>query len=599
MATINVAATVPLAMSAGQTSLNLGAYLAQSFSGYSFSYFGVYDSAVDTRTGSPPPSTSWGRWQNSTSADAAFTVNGNALATSQFHSFNATTINDVMIRTGPDIGSYLYVSAYATPVDGSQGGTWLQIEIPMVPVVYNDPTPNQVTASDVVAASYALLNGISGTLSPNGCHSIAATIAAMAGAPLPTQSGSIIPSQNQDGGYWKAVIRGAASNGEWLSSLRPGDIVRADYSDPSKSQHTFTVLEVNGTQVRSIDNANTAGAILDHWRDYGSIIDPASVTVYRITETLNTIYGSSSNDALVGSWKADRLIGGLGNDSLYGGGANDELLGGDGNDHLFGQDGDDMLFGGEGGDRLFGWVGNDQLFGDGGDDQLYGQGGDDTLFGWTGNDKLFGDDGADRLFGQEGDDEIFGWSGNDEIYGDDGIDRLFGQGGNDTIFGWNGNDQVFGDDGDDQLFGQGGNDTIFAWSGNDLLIGDDGADQLFGQGGQDRLLGGAGDDLIFGGEDFDIIFAGTGNDTIHGEGAGDQFWFATNDLQSGAFDNVFGADVSDRFVFDDAIANSLNVFNNGANQCVIRVNLASGGYHDVNVFGLTASQVQAQTVYWL
>ncbi len=52
-------------------------------------------------------------------------------------------------------------------------------------------------------------------------------------------------------------------------------------------------------------------------------------------------------------------------------------------------------------------------------------------------------------------------------------------------------------------------------------------------------------------------------------------------------------------MFDDAITASLNFFNNGANQCVIRVNLVSGGFHDVNVFGLTAAQAQAQTVFWL
>jgi Ca2+-binding RTX toxin-like protein len=545
MATINVSPTPGILLNIGST-FNVGALINQIFSGYNFTSYGVWDTAVDNTTGFPPPSTSWGRWFNSTASDCVFLLNGNPLSTGQYQSISAANINNLSVRFGPDIGSYLYFYADIAPSTPEMEFTRYQFLIPLIPTTYTDPTPNVIDASDIVSASFALLNGIGGTLSPNGCHEIARTIAAMVGAPLPMNSGSIVPLENLDGGYWTAVIRGATTNDGWLSALRPGDIVRADYADPNKSQHTFTVLEVNGGLIRSIDNANSNGAILDHWRDYSTIMAPSSVTVYRITETLNTINGSNGNDALVGTNRGDRILGNLGNDQIFAGTGNDTLEGGEGNDTLDGGGGGDTLIGGNGfdlasyanatgglrvslsdaavnsgdaaGDTFNGVEGitgsiyGDDLIGDGNLNQLWGNYGEDVLWGQGGNDQLYGGWGNDWLVGGQGADLLDGGNGFDtarysyastgvrasltnssvntgDAAGDTfvGIEALTGSDWGDDLIGDGNFNQLWGDYGDDVLWGQGGNDQLFGGWGNDWLIGGTGADLNDGGGGFDTV----------------------------------------------------------------------------------------------------------------
>jgi Ca2+-binding RTX toxin-like protein len=142
--------------------------------------------------------------------------------------------------------------------------------------------------------------------------------------------------------------------------------------------------------------------------------------------SIENIYGSAHNDALVGSDAANVLYGYNGDDQLFG-------LGG--NDNLNGQAGDDALHGGDGIDIVSGGDGNDGLFGDAGNDRLIGGNGNDFLDGGLGNDTLLDDAGNDQLYGGAGNDIFTLGAGNDYFSlgaGDDRVMFVTGNG-NDTI----------------------------------------------------------------------------------------------------------------------------------------------------------------------
>jgi serralysin len=134
--------------------------------------------------------------------------------------------------------------------------------------------------------------------------------------------------------------------------------------------------------------------------------------------------GGTGDDFLVGGKGGDHLLGGAGSDwasyqgssdgvyvdlyggfGLYGDAAGDTL---DSIENLFGSDHDDAL------------VGDEQaniLKGVGGDDSLLGFDGADTLYGGDDNDNLYGHKGNDTLYGDTGDDRLEGGSGRDTMYG--------------------------------------------------------------------------------------------------------------------------------------------------------------------------------------
>ncbi len=166
--------------------------------------------------------------------------------------------------------------------------------------------------------------------------------------------------------------------------MRPGDIVRYDYADPSQPQHTFTVLEVDGLNVQTIDN--WGGTVNLHWTNYQQWANPASVTIYRITQDMNTIALSDTADASIGSGGADRMRGLGGDDWMSAGLGRDILFGGSGLDTLDGGDGDDILRGEADNDALSAGAGRDTLFGGAGDDRIDGGSARDVLTGDAGRD---------------------------------------------------------------------------------------------------------------------------------------------------------------------------------------------------------------------
>jgi hypothetical protein len=326
----NVEAEIPIIASPG-THINVAQYLSQLFAGGGYSTYWLYndDNFDATR----------GFWTPSAPQHSFFTLNG-VSQPEGFFNVSPAQLNNVEIVVGSEICSRMLVQVNTGTGPGPGDATWTQFWIDVIPAVYTDPTPQLVNGSDVVAAARAFGAHFAGASSPEGCHDIAMAFAAAAGAPLPIDSGSLVPSENQDGGLWTVVHRGDVNpNPHWQSSLQSGDIVRFDYADPNQPQHTFTVLSVSAAGVETLDNFG--GVLNFHTTNFESLANPTTVTVYRITSPLHVLDGAASNDFLSGSTLNDKLVGLSGDDVLNGGSGDDTLIGGPGNDSFNGGPGDD------------------------------------------------------------------------------------------------------------------------------------------------------------------------------------------------------------------------------------------------------------------
>ncbi|MGB0467511.1 MAG: calcium-binding protein, partial [Pontibacterium sp.] len=293
----------------------------------------------------------------------------------------------------------------------------------------------------------------------------------------------------------------------------------------------------------------------------GSTLELASAD--KLTQQVQILSGTDSNDTLYGQQAADQLSGAGGNDTLYGRGGADQLSGGDGNDSLSGDGGDDILHGGAGNDRLTGGAGDDVLEGGAGVDILSGGSGSDRYIAGHGDiisESTYRDQresGFDTLLINEAgltaaniiyrkvnyDLQIESADGSivvtlqnhfytntapvDQLELLDGslinltmLPQLTGTDLVDSLVGSDGQDVLSAGADNDSLQGNAGNDHLAGGDGNDSLNGGDGNDQLLGGAGNDRLYGDGDDDLLDGGEGADTLYGGKGNDSYfvgHGD----------------------------------------------------------------------------------
>ncbi len=339
----------------------------------------------------------------------------------------------------------------------------LQLKTVPTALVTQDHFDGIVTAADIVAAARRLATEFHGVPNKDDCHYIADTIASLAGAVLPALSGSLDPSQNEDGGFWRVVHRGSDDpDPGWQSRLQAGDIVRMEFAN-EKHHHTFTVTsEVNGPgRIEVVDNGGNK--IWEHWRELESQSDPSTVTIYRVTpDSLYLTQGTSQGETLHGTVWSDDLRGAGGDDVLFGGTGNDRIDGGLGRDAMTGGSGNDIYIVDDRHDRVFEardqgqdrvmasasfalagrhvedltLTGTGTINGSGNslDNTIFGNGADNTLRGGGGRDSLNGGAGNDTLVGGAGDDALTGGMGADlfrfEVRsGNDSVtDFRFGQG---------------------------------------------------------------------------------------------------------------------------------------------------------------------------
>jgi RTX calcium-binding nonapeptide repeat (4 copies) len=306
---------LPVALAPG-AQLSLSAILQQSFgsvpsniSGAWLEYYSTADLASWNFSYWNPASPSVGTWY----------VNGSSISpdTSTFES-NATFGTDIF-RAGNDIGDFAYVYL---------GSAWYSM-ITVAPNLIDMPANNhEPTAADVVAAAYRFNNYYGFVANDNDCHNIAMEVAASVGATLPYDSGSLDPTQNVDGGFWRVVYRGSQANpvSNWQTLVQPGDIVRMGWT--AGGEHTTTVMAVNpdGSLV-VYDNADypsgTEGIGI-HTVNYDTKTIASDITIYRLsTDNLYLQTGDNAGDTIFGTIFNNEIVGGSGNDTLVGGPGDD------------------------------------------------------------------------------------------------------------------------------------------------------------------------------------------------------------------------------------------------------------------------------------
>ncbi|OWJ64332.1 calcium-binding protein [Inquilinus limosus] len=225
----------------------------------------------------------------------------------------------------------------------------------------------------------------------------------------------------------------------------------------------------------------------------------------------NWLRGGAGNDILTGAAGADRLEGGDGTDTAlytestvgvrvdlglgtgHGGTAEGDTLAGI--ESVVGTSHDDALAGDGNANGLWGGLGSDTLAGGAGNDALKGEAGNDVLTGGLGADTLVGGDGNDTASYQDSQlgvtvDLGTGQNRFGEAQGDilSGIENLTGSAMGDRLTGDNGANGLSGGGGNDLLTGSGGADTLIGGAGADIFAYRAVGDSTVAAAGQDTIV---------------------------------------------------------------------------------------------------------------
>jgi Ca2+-binding RTX toxin-like protein len=98
---------------------------------------------------------------------------------------------------------------------------------------------------------------------------------------------------------------------------------------------------VLGVGVVTVADNGTPNGSFSYNASDGSLTDPATVTITRVTGTIN---GGGGNEIIIGNGSATTINGGGGNDSIDGGDGNDTITAGTGDDNVNGGTGNDLIF---------------------------------------------------------------------------------------------------------------------------------------------------------------------------------------------------------------------------------------------------------------
>jgi Ca2+-binding RTX toxin-like protein len=256
--------------------------------------------------------------------------------------------------------------------------------------------------------------------------------------------------------------------------------------------------------------------------------------------------------------------------------------------------GSNWMEGGSERDLLIGLDGSDSLFGGLGDDSgiatsqsiwfqmgLYGGSGNDWLDGGLGNDFVDGGSENDTLMGGDGADSLYGGSGNDLIYADIGLDFVDAGADNDTVY------TGVSNAGNVDLGS--GNDTFGGGNANDTVYGGTGADVFNMGGGVDLVNGAGGTDLIYGGQGSDLLYGGANTD----------YFVMELDIKPGDFDYIGDFTVggaSADYVLLSASMNGYVYFGESGGTAYGVLGIG-GGYYGFAAAGVSAAQLQAQTLF--
>lgn len=302
--------TGPVGSTVSLSSLLSGAFgeNAQFISGAWLAYYGA------------PALQEWNfqYWDMAAPAVSTWQLNGAAIPAATSTSFNQTFVasanfSNVTVQVGNCIMPNLYMT-----IEIDRGfGDFVYMEYNLSSV--SMATPNMApaghapTAAQLVDTAISMASQFPNTPNNNDCHYIDAIVAAATGAPFPSASQSLNPSENIESGFWRIAYRGVPDQ-NWEPLTRPGDIVRFDWADPSQPQHTTMILGQlqPGGSIEVYDNIdirNGVNYIGVHMANYDVQSVPSSVTIYRLTtDDLYLIATTNNAETVLGTTFNDKIL---------------------------------------------------------------------------------------------------------------------------------------------------------------------------------------------------------------------------------------------------------------------------------------------------
>ncbi|MFO1023971.1 MAG: Hint domain-containing protein [Acetobacteraceae bacterium] len=236
---------------------------------------------------------------------------------------------DITLQAGNQITTNVFLQVDVGPQ--SQVAYWLETVDPHVasPTIYS----GHVDAIDIVASAlrYEAYFGL--VPNDNDCASIAANIAAAAGASMPPQAKSTDPTANQEGGFWRIAYRASDHVNpvqDWGPLVLEGDIVRMGWTNGG--HHATTVMATNADgSILVYDNGDSEdgqSVIGLHNVRYWTQTIPESITIYRLDPNHQfLVQGSGQAEFLQGSPYDDLIRPNGGADTIAGGAGNTEVQG--------------------------------------------------------------------------------------------------------------------------------------------------------------------------------------------------------------------------------------------------------------------------------
>lgn len=309
----------PIFLSSGQ-SLKLSELLKHEFgiNSTSISTVWLYERSTDWLK-----QNNFSYWQPNNPFLDHWIANGTQITPDQTSKSYNIAVDSISYSRGNNIGPFNSLYFF---------GEWYQVNV-VERNVSSDVAQlgiNCPTAKDIVETARKFASYYLSPPNNNDCHQIAKEVAAAAGAVLPINSGSLDPTQNQDGGFWRIAYRGSDNTAipNWQSLVKPGDIVRMGWASTG-NPHTTTILSVDnlaGT-VEVYDNGlyiNSISSIGIHTRNIDLKTIAQDITIYRLTtdnyfltyanKENQTYLGSDYNDLFVSSAKNNSFIAGNGLD---------------------------------------------------------------------------------------------------------------------------------------------------------------------------------------------------------------------------------------------------------------------------------------------
>ncbi|MCJ2127528.1 calcium-binding protein [Methylobacterium sp. E-045] len=560
--------------------IELSTLLENSFGTNSPQGFETYtlENLHDNQPKGAPGETETSYWgYNNAAQDSYWLVNGQKITSPV--TIDASNIGDVELVVG---NSMMNTVAFSVPVsevgqDNTQLYRTYNIWTTQFKVMGAQFDSGNVDPIDIVTSAYQFNNEYPIWLNENNCNWIADDVAAAAGAAMPYDNYSDIPSQNVSGGFWRVVYRGDGPNGvqDWSTLTKPGDIVRMVWKDGS-GHHTTTILgdPLADGSLPVYDNdlqTSTSSYIGIHHAWYWNETSVEGTTIFRLDPGHNyLIMGSDRGEILQGTIFNDLFKGGAGADTIDGStgintasyqqsfaGVNVNLTT---NVNTGGDAAGDSLANIQ---KLIGSVHADSLTGDASANTLNGNGGNDALYGMAGNDRLIVTDTPATIDGGSGTDFLFVQGGGTILLAESafqGIEAVYVRD----------NTKV-------DMSAVDVGERIVSTSTTGHVV------EIIGTSGADRILAGKGNDTIDGGTGDDKLFAGSGADTFH--------------FQVGfGRDNVYGLNAaSDHIAIDiagvDATDIQLTSFHGGQDTIVTFAGVEGTNkiiLHDVTVVDVRA-----------